>query len=78
VRIRQRNDRLKPRVRKVLFFIDRGKRRRVDRRAPFKTHIRVTYRPGTKHRIHARIYVRRKGSSRLQRKTVSKRFTMCR
>ena len=62
---------------KVVFFIDRGKRRRVDRHWPYKTRMRVTYRRGSKHRVHARIYFRRKGSSRVQRKTVSKRFTMC-
>lgn len=77
VRIMQRAGRLRPIVRRVVFFIDRGKRRRVDRRAPYKTRIRVTYRPGSKHRIHARIYFRRKGSRKIQRKTVSKRFVMC-
>jgi hypothetical protein len=78
VRIKQRTDRLKPRVLKVVFFIDRGKRKRVDRRAPYKTRVRVTFKRGSKHRVHARIYFKRKGSTRVQRKTVSKRFTMCR
>ncbi len=78
VRVYQRTDKLKPHVLKVVFFIDRGKRRRVDRHAPYKTRIRVTYKRGSKHRIHARIYFRRQGSKRVQRKTVSKRFTMCR
>ena len=78
VRVYQRTDRLKPRMIKVVFFIDRGKRKRVDRHKPYKTRIRVTFKRGSKHRIHARIYFRRKGSTRVQRKTVSKRFTMCR
>ena len=78
IRIKQRSNRLKPRVIKVVFFIDRGKRKRVDRRKPYKTRIRVTFERGSKHRVHARIYFRRKGSARVQRKTVSKRFTMCR
>ena len=73
----QRTGRLKPRVIKVLFFIDRGKRRRVDRHKPYKTRIRVTFKRGSKHRIHARIFFRRKGSKHVHRKTVSKRFTMC-
>ena len=77
VRVYERTDKLKPRVIKVVFFIDRGKRRRVDRHAPYKTRIRVTYKRGSKHRIHARIYFRRQGSKRVQRKTVSKRFVMC-
>jgi hypothetical protein len=78
LRIRERNGRLKPRVIKVVFFVDRGRPRRVDHHAPFRTRIRVTFRRGSKHRIHARIYFRRKGHRRVQRKTVSKRFTMCR
>ena len=77
VRIRPRTDRLKPRVIKVVFFIDRGKHKHVDRRAPYKTRIHVTFKRGSRHRVHARIYFRRKGQQRVQRKTVSKRFTMC-
>jgi hypothetical protein len=78
IRIEQRSARLKPRVVKVVFFIDRGKRRRTDRHAPYKTRMRVTFKRGSKHRVHARIYFRRKGHHQVQRKTVSKRFTMCR
>jgi hypothetical protein len=40
--------------------------------------MRVTFKRGSKHRVHARIYFRRKGQHKVQRKTVSKRFTMCR
>ena len=72
-----RNGRLKPRVIKVVLFIDRGKRRRVDRHKPYKTRIRVTFKRGSKHRIRARIYFRRNGSKHVHRKTVSKRFAMC-
>lgn len=78
IRIKQRSSRLKPRVIKIVFFIDGGKHKRTDRHRPYKTRIRVSYRRGSRHRVHARIYFRRKGSSRVQRKTVSKRFTMCR
>jgi hypothetical protein len=78
VRVKQRNGRLKPRIVKVVFFMDRGKRRRVDRRPPYKTRMRVTYKRGSKHRVHARIFFRRQGSRKIHRKTVSKRFTMCR
>jgi hypothetical protein len=78
VRIKQRTNRLKPRVIKVVFFIDGGKHKRTDRHAPYKTRIRVTFKRGSKHRVHARIFFRRKGQHRVQRKTVSKRFTMCR
>jgi hypothetical protein len=78
IRIKQRSARLKPRVIKVVFFVDRGKHKRTDRHKPYKTRIRVSYKRGSKHRVHGRIYFRRQGSSRVQRKTVSKRFTMCR
>ena len=63
VRIRARTDRLKPRVIKVVFFIDGGKHKHVDRRAPYKTRIHVTFKRGSKHRVHARIYFRRKGQT---------------
>ena len=78
VRIKARSNRLKPRVIKIVFFIDRGKHQRTDRKKPYKTRIRVSYKRGSKHRVHARIHFRRKGQARVQRKTVSKRFTMCR
>src|SRR4051812_16581667 len=48
LRIRQRTGRLKPRVKRVVFFVDAGKRRRVDHHAPYRTRIRVTYRRGSK------------------------------
>jgi hypothetical protein len=78
VRIRERTARLRPHIIKVVFFIDRGKRRRVDRHSPYKTRMRVTYRRGSKHRVHARICFRRTSSKRVQRRTVAKRSTMCR
>ena len=78
VRIYERTGRLKPEIVKVKFFIDRGKRKRWDRHPPWKTRIRVTFKRGSKHRIHARIYFKRRAQKRLQRKTISKRFTMCR
>ena len=61
----------------MLFFVDRGKHKRTDRKKPYKARIRVTYKRGSKHRVHARIYYRRPGQKRVHRKTVSKRFTMC-
>ena len=78
IRVYQRNRRLKPRIIKVKFFIDRGKRHRWDRHPPWKTRMRVAYKPGSRHRISARIFFRRKGQQRIKRKTISKHFTMCR
>ena len=75
--VHKRAGRKKPRIIKVLFFVDRGKHKRTDRKKPYKARIRVTYKRGSKHRVHARIYYRRPGQKRVHRKTVSKRFTMC-
>jgi hypothetical protein len=77
ISVHKRGGRKKPRILKVLFFIDRGKQKRTDRKKPYKAAIRVTYKRGSKHRVHARIYYRRPGHKRVHRKTVSKRFTMC-
>ena len=77
ISVHKRAGRKKPRIIKVLFFIDRGKQKRTDRKKPYKARIRVTYKRGSKHRVHARIYYRRPGHKRVHRKTVSKRFTMC-
>jgi hypothetical protein len=77
LRVHQRNGRRKPRVIRVVFFLDGGKRRRVDRHKPYRTRLRVTFERGTRHRVHARIFFRRQGSRRVHRKTVSKRFMMC-
>lgn len=77
VNVHKRAGRKKPRVIKVVFFVDRGKHKRTDRRKPYKARIRVAYKAGSKHRVHARIYYRRPGQKRVHRKTVSKRFAMC-
>jgi hypothetical protein len=77
IKVHKRAGRKKPRIIKVLFFVDRGKHKRTDRKKPYKARIRVTYKKGSKHRVHARIYYRRPGQRRVHRKTVSKRFTMC-
>jgi hypothetical protein len=77
ISVHKRAGHSKPRVRRVVFFVDRGKHRRTDHHKPYKARIRVTYKPGSKHRVHARIYYRRPGQKRVRHKTVSKRFTMC-
>ena len=77
VSVHKRAGRKKPRIIKVLFFVDRGKLKRTDRKKPYRARIRVAFKRGSKHRVHARIYYRRPGHKRVHRKTVSKRFTMC-
>jgi hypothetical protein len=57
-------------VRKVVFFV-KGGPRRADRRPPFARRPRKTG------RVFARATYTRKGSRKLRRKTVSRRFAMC-
>jgi hypothetical protein len=77
LKIRSRPGRAKPRVRKVAFFV-KGGPRRIDRRPPFARRLRMPFPAGTKGRVYARATYTRKGSRKLRRKTVSRRFAMCR
>ena len=77
LRFRRRAGRSRPRVRKVVFFVRHGARR-VDRRRPFVARLRMNQPPGQRGRVYARAFYRRAGSAKLHRKTVSKRFKMCR
>jgi hypothetical protein len=76
LRIRRRQGRPAPRVRRVVFFVKRGPRR-VDRRRPWVRRLVLNRPPGTQGRVFARAFFTRKGSKKLRRKTVSKRFVMC-
>jgi hypothetical protein len=76
LKIRKRKGRPAPRVRRVVFFVKRGPRR-VDRRRPWVRRLPVNRPPGTKGRVYARAFFTRKGSKKLRRKTVSKRFVVC-
>ena len=77
LRVRPRPGRAKPRVLRVRFFT-RGGPRRVDRRAPFVVRLRLNRPAGSRGRVFARVYFKRTGSDRVRRKTVSRRFVMCR
>jgi hypothetical protein len=77
INVHKRAGHKKPRIVKVLFYVDRGKHKRTDRKKPYAARIRVAYKPGSKHRVRARIYYRRAGQKKIHRKTVSKHFTMC-
>jgi hypothetical protein len=77
LRIRKRPGVAKPRVRKVVFFVKRGPRR-TDRRKPYVRRLRVDRPAGSTGRVYARAFFKRKGSPKLRRKTVSRRFVMCR
>jgi hypothetical protein len=66
----------KPRVRKVVFFVQGGPRR-ADRRKPYVRRLPVDRPAGSTGRVYARAFFTRKGSRKLRRKTVSRRFVMC-
>jgi hypothetical protein len=81
--VRKRPGKAKPRVRRVVFYYRKrttgGKRRaiaRIDRRAPYRRALPVRVGPGA-HRVFARVVFKRVGSSKVRRKTVSRRFTVC-
>jgi hypothetical protein len=74
--IRKRPGRPAPRVRRVVFFVKYGPRR-VDRRRPWLRRLVLNRPAGSKGRVFARAFYTRKGSKRVHRKTVSKRFVMC-
>ena len=63
-------------MRKVVFFVRRGPRR-IDRRPPFSRRLRMPFEAGKTGRVYARATFTRKGSRKLRRKTVSRRFAMC-
>ena len=60
----------------MVFFV-RSSARKTDRHAPYVAHLRLNRPAGTKGRVYARAYYTRKGSRKLRRKTVSRRFVMC-
>jgi hypothetical protein len=76
LKIRKRQGRPAPRVRRVVFFVRRGPRK-VDRRRPWVRRLVLNRPAGTRGRVFARAFFTRKGSKKLRRKTVSKRFVMC-
>jgi hypothetical protein len=77
LRVRPRPGRPAPRVLRVVFFA-RGGPREVDRRRPYVVRLPVTRPAGQRGRVYARVVYRREGSKRVRRKTVSRRFVMCR
>jgi hypothetical protein len=76
LKIRKRAGRPAPRVRRVVFFVKRGPRK-VDRKRPWVRRLVLNRPAGSQGRVYARAFFTRKGSKKLRRKTVSKRFVMC-
>ena len=77
LKIRRRSGAPRPRVRRVIFFVRNGPRM-VDRRRPYRAALRIRRPAGFKGRVFARVVFKRAGSKKLRRKTVSRRFVMCR
>ena len=79
ISIRKQKGAAKPRVRRIVFFTKgKGRRVRVDRKAPFVVHILINRPAGTTGRIYARVYFRRSAHGPLHHKTVSRRYSVCR
>ena len=49
---------------------------RSDRKRPYKRTLRIHLSPGP-HHVYARVYYKRKGSKKLRKETVKRRFTVC-
>jgi hypothetical protein len=77
LKLRRRPGAARPRVRRVVFFVRNGPRK-VDRRAPYRAALRIRRPAGHRGRVYARVVFKRAGSKKLRRKTVSRRFVMCR
>jgi hypothetical protein len=77
VRIRRRAGKRRAHVRRVVFYV-RGGPRKVDGRAPWRAALRIRRPAGARGRVYARVVFTRAGSKKLRRKTVSRRFLMCR
>jgi hypothetical protein len=76
LKIRPRPGRPAPRIRRVVFFVKHGPRR-VDRKPPWVRRLVLNRPAGSHGRVFARAHYTRKGSKKVHRKTVSKRFVMC-
>jgi hypothetical protein len=76
LKIRKRKGHARPRVVKVVFFIRHGARK-TDRRKPYSARLKPRARAGKKGRVYARVFYKRKGSKKVHRKTVGRRYVMC-
>ncbi len=71
--------RRKPRVTKIVFYTKgKGRRVRVDRKAPFEVHIEINRPAGSTGRVYARVYYKRSARGETHRKVVSRRYKVCR
>jgi hypothetical protein len=69
----------KARVVRIVFYTKgRGRAVRVDRKSPFVVRMKVNRSAGSKGRVYARVYYKRSARGKTHRKTVSRRYTVCR
>ena len=64
---------------KIVFFTKgKGRKIRMDRKSPFVVRIQINRPAGSTGRVYARVYYKRSARGKLHRKTVSRRYTVCR
>jgi hypothetical protein len=79
ISVRKPKGRNKARVTKIVFFTKgKGRKVRVDTKAPFQVRIQINARAGSTGRVYARVYYKRSAHGKLHRKVVSRRYTVCR
>jgi hypothetical protein len=79
IKVRTAKGKKKARVSRILFFTKgKGRAVRSDRKAPFVVRIKINRPAGATGRVYARVYYRRSAKGKLHRKTVSRRYTVCR
>jgi FG-GAP-like repeat/Tachylectin len=76
LKIRKRKGNKRPRVVRVVFFVRHGPRK-VDRKKPYEVRLRLRRPAGSKGRVYARVFFKRKGTKKLRHKTVARRYVMC-
>lgn len=78
ITIRKQPGQAKARVQRIVFYTKgKGRKVRVDRKAPFVVRMTLNRPAASKGRVYARVYYRRNARGKLQRKTVSRRYVMC-
>jgi len=79
IAVRKRPGQAKARVQRIVFYTKgKGRKVRVDRKAPFAVRIAINRPAGTSGRVYARVYYRRSKHGKLHDKTVSRRYVVCR
>jgi hypothetical protein len=78
LKVRKQPGKAKPRVKRVVFYYRKNGSvvARSDRSKPYKRTLLIHLAPGP-HHVYARVYYKRRGSSKLRKETVKRRFTVC-